>query len=51
MLAGLCAVNSILVLVHTSVPEQDEPDVIKQVQRTATRTKLLITKAPLATAA
>ena len=51
MLAGLCAVNSILVLVHTSIPEREETDSISQVKRTATRTKLLITQAPLRAAA
>jgi len=51
MLAGLCAVNSILVLVNTAGPEQNDPDVIKQVKHSATRTKALITQAPLAAAA
>ena len=51
MLAGLCAVNSILVLVHTSIPEREETDAVSQVKRTATRTKLLITQAPLRAAA
>lgn len=50
VMAGLCAVNSILMLVHTAEPEEQDHGVVQSIQKTANHSKKLLTKMSLSAA-
>lgn len=47
VMAGLCAVNSVLLLVHTAAPEDQEHGVVQSIKKTANHSKKLLTKMSL----